>query len=226
LAERRTEPVVVIGLGRFGSSLAQKLVARGTEVLAIDNDPKLVQAMAGKLPHVLTADCTDPDALRELGVDEFRHAVVAIGTDLQASILTTSLLAELGVPDIWGKAISAQHGNILARVGAHHVVAPEHDMGERVAHVLSSRVLEYVELDDDFAMIKTRPPQAVVGVPLGDSDLGGRYGVAIVAVRPEHPPAGRPPGFTVATPDTVVAAGDLILALGPDDALDRFTASD
>lgn len=226
MAERDTEPVVVIGLGRFGSALALELARRGTEVLGIDNRPKVVQSMVGQLPHVITADSTDIEALRQLGVGEFHRAVVAIGTDIQASILTTSLLSELGIPDIWAKAISGQHRNILARVGAHHVVAPEHDMGERIAHLLSGRILDYVEVDADFAVIKTKPPGEVVGMPLRESKLRSRWGVTVVAVKPEAGLEGRQPGFTHATPDTVLSYGDLILVVGPIDNVERFAATE
>ncbi|MFI6129538.1 potassium channel family protein [Micromonospora sp. NPDC051141] len=227
MAETRTEPVVVIGLGRFGSALALELVNRGTEVLGIDHRPKVVQALSGQLPHVITADSTDIEALRQLGVAEFHRAVVAIGTDIQASILTTSLLAELGIPDIWAKAISAQHSNILTRVGAHHVVAPEHDMGERVAHLLSGRILDYVEVDSDFAVIKTTPPRDVVGVPLRESRVRSKWGVTVVAVKAQAaPPGGKPGTFTYATPDTVLAYGDLILVVGTIDNVERFATTD
>ncbi|GAA3347048.1 TrkA family potassium uptake protein [Amorphoplanes nipponensis] len=226
MADNRTEPVVVIGLGRFGSALALELVSRGTEVLGIDHHPKTVQALSGRIPHVITADSTDVEALRQLGVPEFHRAVVAIGTDIQASILTTSLLAELGIADIWAKAISDQHGHILARVGAHHVVAPEHDMGERVAHLLSGRMLDYVEVDQDFAMIKTRPPRDIVGVTLREARLRSKYGVTVVAVKPEAPPPGTPRAFTHATAETTLMYGDIILAVGTIDALERFAASE
>ncbi|PSK67584.1 Ktr system potassium uptake protein A [Micromonospora sp. MH33] len=221
-----TEPVVVVGLGRFGGALALELVSRGTEVLGIDHRPKVAQAMSGRLPHVVTADSTDIEALRQLGVAEFRRAVVAIGTDIQASILTTSLLAELGIPDIWAKAVSDQHRHILTRVGAHKVVAPEHDMGERVAHLLSGRILDYVEVDADFAVVKTTPPRDVVGVSLRDSRVRSRWGITVVAVKPQAPPMGRRPEFTHATPDTVLAYGDLILIVGPIDNVERFADSE
>jgi trk system potassium uptake protein TrkA len=224
LAESRNEPVVVIGLGRFGGALAVELVSRGTEVLGVDSQAKVVQGMTARLPHTVTADCTDIEALRQLGVPEFHRAVVAIGTDIQASILTTSLLAELGVPDIWAKAISRQHGRILERVGAHHVVLPEHDMGERVAHLLSGRILDYVEVDRDFAVIKTKPPRDVVGVPLRESRMRSRYGVTVVAVRSEAVPE-RERAFTHASPDTVLMYGDIILVVGKIDDVERFAES-
>jgi trk system potassium uptake protein TrkA len=226
LAEVDTEPVVVIGLGRFGSALALELIRRGTEVLGIDNRPKIVQSLVGRIPHVVTADSTDIEALRQLGVAEFHRAVVAIGSDIQASILTTSLLSEIGITDIWAKAVTDQHANILTRVGAHHVVAPEHDMGERVAHLLSGRILDYVEVDADFAVIKTKPPRDVVGMPLRESRLRSRWGVTVVAVKPQAGIGGRQPGFTHATPDTVLSYGDLILVVGPVDNVERFAASE
>ncbi|WP_170318894.1 potassium channel family protein, partial [Allorhizocola rhizosphaerae] len=183
---KRDESVVVIGLGRFGGSLALELMRRGTQILAIDGSAKVVQALSARIPHVVVADATDPEALAQLGVAEFRRAVVAIGTDQEASILATANLADLEIGDIWAKAISRQHGRILQRVGAHHVVLPEHDMGERVAHLLSGEMLDYIELDEDYVMAKTRPPHELVGIPLGQTGLRARYGVTIVAVKPQN----------------------------------------
>ncbi|MDG4764308.1 TrkA family potassium uptake protein [Solwaraspora sp. WMMD406] len=223
MADSRNEPVVVIGLGRFGGALALELAGRGTEVLGIDGDPKITQGFSGQLPHVVTADATDLEALRQLGVGEFHRAVVAIGTDIQASILATSLLSELGVADIWAKAISRQHGRILERIGAHHVVLPEHDMGERVAHLLTGRLLDYVEVDQDFAMIKTTPPQEVVSVPLRESRVRSRFGVTVVAVKSEA--HGAKARFTHATPDTVLMYGDIILVIGRINDVERFAES-
>ncbi|MFD0891448.1 potassium channel family protein [Streptosporangium algeriense] len=206
-----------MGLGRFGTSLALELVRQGTEVLAIDHRPKVVQSLAGRIPHIVTADSTDPQALDQLGVSDFYRAVVAIGGDIEASILTASILSELEIDDIWAKAISRQHGRILSRVGAHHVVFPEHDMGERVAHLVGGRMLDYMEVDENFALIKTLPPRDYVGVPLGESNLRRKYGVTIVAVKP--------PGeeFTYATAETVLAYGDVIIVSGKTGQIERFT---
>jgi trk system potassium uptake protein TrkA len=209
-------PVVVIGMGRFGSALALELARRGTEVLAIDNRPKIVQGLSGRLTHVITADATDIDALRELGVDEFYRAVVAIGGDLEASILTTSLLAELEIDDIWAKAVTHQHKRILERIGANHIVLPEHDMGERVAHLVSGRMLDYIEVDEDFALIKTRPPREIVGIPLGETRLRSKFGVTVVSVKSIDEP------FTYATADTVLQYGDVILVAGPIAKVERL----
>jgi trk system potassium uptake protein TrkA len=214
---------VVIGLGRFGGALALELTSQGTEVLAIDSRPKVVQGLAGQLSHVVTADSTDIEALRQLGVPDFYRAVVAIGTDVEASVLTTSILSELGISDIWAKAISRQHGRILERVGANHVVLPEHDMGERVAHLLSGRMLDYIEVDEDFAMVKTKPPGDIVSVTLGESGLRSKYGVTVVAVKTQA--KGKAATYTYATRETVLMYGDEILVVGKIRDVERFAES-
>ncbi|WP_436778169.1 potassium channel family protein [Yinghuangia sp. YIM S09857] len=219
MADRGNEPVVVLGLGRFGTALALELNRGGTEVLAIDNRPRVVQSLAGQLARVVQADSTDIEALRQLGVPEFYRAVVSIGTDLEASILATSLLVELGIEDIWAKAVSTQHGRILERVGAHHVVFPEHDMGERVAHLVSGRMLDFLEIEEDYAVIKVRPPRDLVGVPLRDTRVRSRYGVTVVSVKTDDNP------FTYATAETVLGYGDLILVAGRIQDVERFAAS-
>jgi trk system potassium uptake protein TrkA len=211
---------VVIGLGRFGSSLALELLRRGTQVLAIDGSSKVVQALSARIPHVVVADATDAEALDQLGVAEFRRAVVAIGTDREASILATANLADLEIGDIWAKAISRQHGKILERVGAHHVVLPEHDMGERVAHLLTGEMLDYIEIDEAYVMAKIRPPRDIVDRPLGETKLRARHGVTIVAVKPEHGT------FTYADRDTILHYGDIIMVAGPEDKVERFAALD
>jgi trk system potassium uptake protein TrkA len=219
LVDHKSEPVVVIGLGRFGSALALELAYRGTEVLAIDNDAKLVQSLSGQLTHIVTADSTDIEALRQLGVHEFYRAVVAIGTDMESSILTTSLLVDLEIDNIWAKAISRQHGRILERIGAHHVVFPEHDMGIRVAHLVSGRVQDYLEVDEDFAIVKTQPPKEAVGIRLGETGLRSKYGVTVVSVKTQGEP------FTYATADTVLMYGDTIIVAGKVDDVERFVES-
>ncbi|GAB3416197.1 potassium channel family protein [Flindersiella endophytica] len=217
MADKHTRPVVVIGLGRFGGSLALELDRRGVEVLAIDSDRKIVQGLADRLPQVAAADTTDDTALQQLGVGDFEIAVVGIGTDVEASILTTSLLGDLGVDQIWAKAISRQHGRILERIGAHHVVYPEHDMGERVAHLVDASVLDYMEVEDDFAVVKVRPTQEVVGRPLAELDLWSRHAVAVTFVK--HPDG----AFVPATDDTVLTYDDVILIGGKPEAVERFS---
>ncbi|MDA3649343.1 TrkA family potassium uptake protein [Saccharopolyspora indica] len=209
--------IVVIGLGRFGSSLAGELVRRGAEVLAIDSRPTVVQRHADELTHTAVADTTDPESLRQLGVHQFSRAVVAIGTELEASILTTSLLVDFGIPNIWAKATSRQHGRILERVGAHHVVLPEHEMGKTTAHLVMGRMLDYIELEDEhYALAKTRAPAEAMGRPLGDTRVRSKYGVTVVAIKQ--------PGqaFTYATAETVVHEGDILVVAGSSDQVERF----
>jgi trk system potassium uptake protein TrkA len=207
----RTVPedgVLVIGLGRFGSALAETLTDLGHEVLGVDADPRIVQGLTEELTHVVQADATDIEAMRQLGAGEFGRAVVGIGTGLEASILTTSVLVDLGVPDIWAKAITVPHGRILRRVGAHHVVFPEHDMGRRVAHLVTGQMLEFVQLDEGFALVELKPPKQIVGRSLGDAQVRSRYGITVVCIKPKGG------SFTYATPDTVPGPNDILVVAG------------
>lgn len=210
-------PVAVVGLGRFGKSLALELVNEGVEVLGIDSDPKVVQSLAGRLTHVVEADTTDEEAMRQLSVQDFDRAVLGIGTQLESSILSASVLLTLGVPNIWAKAVSKAHARILTQIGVHHVVRPEHDMGQRVAHLVRGRMLDYIEFDDGYAIVKTRPPQSMLGMPLGESRPRSKYGITIVGVKRTGQ------DFTHATPETVVRDGDIIIVSGPQDRVERFS---
>lgn len=207
---------MVLGLGRFGTSLAFELVRRGSDVLGIDSDPVLVQRYADELTHTAVADTTDPEALRQLDVPDFRRAVVGIGTDLEASILTTAVLVDFGIEHIWAKATSRQHGRILERIGAHHVVLPEHEMGERVAHLVTGRMIDYIRFEDDFAMVKTLAPHDIVDKTLRESGVRSRYQITVVGIKR------RGQEFTYATQDTVVRAGDLLIVSGRINAVEAF----
>jgi trk system potassium uptake protein len=211
------DPVAVIGLGRFGTALALELARGGTEVLAVDNRSDIVQRLSGQLGQVVVADSTDQDALTEIGIGDFPRVVVAIGNDLEASILTTALLAEVGIRDIWAKAVSRQQATILERVGAHHVVFPEQDMGERIAHLVAGRLLDWVELDPQWVFAKTKPPKELVGVPLGESGLRKRHHVTVVSVKPENQTS-----YTHADYDTVLTYGSLIVIAGKPADVERF----
>jgi len=164
LADRTDKSgILVLGLGRFGGAIAETLTELGRDVLGVDADPTIVQSYAGHLTHVVEADTTNVDALRQLGADEFKCAVVGIGTDIEASILTTLALVDLGIGTIWAKGITTSHGRILERVGATRVVLPEHEMGERVAHLVAGRALNYIEFEDGFALVETKPPREYIG---------------------------------------------------------------
>ncbi len=211
---------VVIGLGRFGSALARELVNSGHEVLGIDYDEKLVQNLASELTHVVKADTTDEAVLVELGIKDFDTAMVAIGADMEASILTTSLLLQLGIKNVWAKANSESHGRILRQLGAHHVIFPEDDMGKRVAHMVSGETLEYVPIDEDFVMVKTYVPHVFDGMPLSEAKIRATYGVTVVATSAGD---GK---YTPAFPETILRSGHQIVVAGPKDPLDEFCQLD
>lgn len=210
--------VVVIGLGRFGSAVALSLAQLGHQVLAIEEDAGKVQAYSERLAHVVQADATDPHALRRLGVNSFNHAIVAIGTDLEASVLTVLALSEVGVADIWAKALQERHGRILERTGAHHVIYPEAAMGERVAHLITGKVIDFIEFEDNFAIVKTAAPAEAIGLSLGQSALRSKYGVTIVGVKRKNEP------FTYATAETMVEEGDFLIVAGQTRACEQFAS--
>lgn len=205
---KSADSVVVIGLGRFGSALALELMATGTDVLGIDADEDIVQSLNGRLTHVVCADSTKEEALRQLSVHQFDRAVVGIGNDLQSSILSASLLLRFGTATVWAKATSDAHGEILSQLGVHHVVYPEHDMGRREAHLVRSDLLDFIEVEDGFAMVKTHPPAEIVGTPLGSTGVRAKHGVTVVAVKPAYG------HWTHAGTETVLESDDVIIVAG------------
>lgn len=208
--------VVVIGLGRFGSAVAESLVRLGHEVLAIDESKELVERWSEELTHVVQADSTDEEALRQLRIGDFDRAVVAIGNDVEASVLTVLALAEAGVRDVWAKAITREHGLILERVGAHHVVYPERAMGERVAHVLTGSMIDYIEFDDAYSIARTDAPAVTWDKTLAQSAPRSTYGVTIVGVKRGGE------GFAYARPETLVRRHDQLIVSGPTADVERF----
>lgn len=209
-------PVLVIGLGRFGAATAGQLARQGREVLAVDTDELLVQKWAERVTHAVQLDAKNIDALRQIGAQEFQVAVVAVGTSLEGSVLVTANLADLKIPQIWAKAMSATHGKILARIGAHHVIYPEAEAGERTAHLLSGRMLDFLQLDDDYVMAKLYPPKQIRGLPLKESGVRTRYRVTVVGVKSPGKP------FTYASNETIVTAHDLVVVTGTSEDVERF----
>ena len=213
----KIDSVVVVGLGRFGRALALELMSCDTEVLGVDADEHIVQELSSSLTHCVRADSTSEAAMRQLGVPEFDRAVVAIGTHIEASLLTASLLKNLGVTNIWAKAISEAHGRILDQLGIAHVVYPEHEMGRRVAHLVKGRMLDFIQFEPDFAMVKTMPPQALLNVPLAESGVRREHRVTVVGVKP---PGG---SFTHATGETVLRDGDTVILSGRPVDVERYS---
>lgn len=217
---RHDAPVLVIGLGRFGAATAGQLQRQGREVLGVDEDPLLVQKWADRITHTVQADARSIDALRQIGAQDFSIAVVATGSSIESSVLITANLVDLKVPQIWSKAISQSHGKILARIGANHVIYPEAEAGERVAHLVSGRMIDFIEFDDDFVLVKMYPPKAIRGLSLTESQVRTKYNITVVGVKSPGKP------FTYATEQTVVSNHDLIIASGTERDIDRFASLD
>ncbi len=207
--------VLVVGLGRFGSAIAATLDDLGREVLAIERDPELVQKWSHRF-GIIEADATNIDALEQAGARDFSIAVVGVGTDLEASVLVTANLVDLGIGHIWAKAISRAHGRILRRIGANHVVFPEYDAGARVAHMVSGRMLDYIEMEDGFSIVKMRPPRDIQGFEIKDSKVRERFGVTIIGVKSPGQP------FEYTTSQTRIGPEDLIIVSGDSDLLEQF----
>lgn len=207
---------LVIGLGRFGSAVAATLDRLGREILAVDKRPERVQRFAGRIPLV-EADAANPDALEQLGARDFSSAVVGIGSSLEASVLVTANLVDIGMPSIWAKATSREQGRILKRIGAHHVIYPEFDAGSRTAHLVGGHMLDYIEMDKQgFAIMKLRPPTEVQGFTIQESDLPHRYGVHVLGkLSPGKP-------FEYAGPEMRINPEDVIIVSGDAGLLERF----
>lgn len=211
-------PVLVIGLGRFGAACAGELDRLDREVLAIDEGAELVQKWSERITHTVQADARNIDALKQVGAQDFSIAVVAVGSSIEASVLITANLVDLKIPQIWAKAVSQSHGKILARVGANHIIYPEAEAGERVAHLVSGRMLDFIQFDDDFALVKMYPPKPIRGVPLGKSGVRSKYKITVVGVKSPGKP------FTYATAETVVSDHDLIIVSGTTGDIEKFAA--
>lgn len=213
---RERKSVAVIGLGRFGQSMALELMEDGAEVLGIDADAGVVQQMNNRLSHVVCADATNSDVLEQLDILDFDRIVVAIGNHLESSILVTSYLIRQGVTNIWAKAVSDQHGIILQQLGVEKVVFPERDMGKRVAHLLQGGLKEYIQIDRDCVTVMSAVPQRFVGKEVHTRALLQQHGIAVTAVRDSmgkwhHLPENFP-----------VEANDTILFSGTPQAVERF----
>lgn len=211
---------MVVGLGRFGSAAAESLVALGQQVIGVDADDRRVQHHMNLLGQVVQVDATDIGAMRQIGAEDVGTALVAVGGDIEASILSAAVLLEIGVPRVWAKAVTSRHGAILERIGVHRVVYPERDMGQRVAHALAGRALDFVMLDPRFALAETMTPASLAGQGLADARIRSRHDVTVVCVKR--------PGeeYTPASADTVINVGDDLLVVGEMAKVEAFTRLD
>lgn len=202
----------VLGLGSFGQSVAKTLYSLGHEVLAIDGNEEIVQTISDSVTHAIEGDCRDENVLRAVGIRNFDIVVVAIGQDLEASILITTMLKELGVSYVVAKAHSLMHSRILKKVGADKVVFPELDMGVRVANTLSNvNVVDQLSLSDGYSIVEINCPESWVGKSMIELDIRARYGINILAVRAGDDIDVSP------DPHRIFSKEDVVVVIGADD---------
>jgi len=206
----------VIGMGRFGESLARTLYSMGFEVLAVDSNQERIDAIAPYVTHAVQADGMDEMALKALGIRNFDVTVITMG-DMQSSILCTLLCKELGVPYVVAKANNDAHAKVLYRMGIDKVVFPERDMGVRVAHSLvTGNILDYIELSPDYGLIETSAPKEWEGKTLQELNVRAKYGISIMAIKNDE-------GIAIApSSNDVINAGDVIIIIGDNSALKRI----
>jgi trk system potassium uptake protein TrkA len=210
---------VVVGLGRLGISMAATLDSLGHEVLGVDSKKDVIQDLADDLPnvHLVAADATDEDAMRGLNVDGFDAAGVMIGEDhVEAGILATATLSEVGVPKIIARATGGIHARVLKKVGADRVIQPEREIGEQLARTMASpALLDYVDFGEDEALIEARVPREWLDKSLAELALSHERGLTVVALKPKGGPGTLPHG------DTVLREGDVLVVGGSKKALAR-----
>ncbi|MCA1022790.1 potassium channel family protein [Halobacillus litoralis] len=207
----------VIGLGRFGGSICRELSQEGMQVLAMDLDEDKVNEYRDIASHAVIADSTDENVLKELGLRNIDHVIVAIGDNIQASMLTTLILKEMGITKITVKAQNDYHEKILNKIGANHVIHPERDMGKRIAHhIISNNILDYIELSDDHSVVEVKAGSRLSGQSLIDLDIRAQYGCNVVAVK-------RGQEINVSPMATeVIEEEDILIIIGGDKDINRF----
>jgi trk system potassium uptake protein len=208
---------VVIGLGRFGGSLVKELIDQGADVLAIDKFSERVDDYATIATQAVIADTTDDNVLKTLGLQNFEHVIVAIGEDIQSSILTTIMLKEIGVKRITVKAQNDYHEKVLKKIGADHVIHPERDMARRLAtSIMSNTILDFIELSDEHSIAEIQANDILAGNTLGDLDVRAKYGLNIVAIKRDDQ--------IIVSPQAQeeIQQDDLLILIGADADITRF----
>lgn len=207
---------VIIGTGRFGASLAERLYELGHEVLAIDKNEDTIQKLSNKVTHAVIADATDENVLRSFGIRNFDVAVVSIASDIQSSIIITLVLKEMGVKHIVAKAQNELHAKVLYKIGADRVVFPERDMGERVAHnLISTNILDYIELSPEYSVIEMAAPPTWIGHSLIQLNLRAKHRVNVVGIKNENVE-----GIDVSPdPHKPIEEGDILIIIGGNEDL-------
>lgn len=213
----RRKQVAVIGLGRFGASMCFTLMREGMEVLAVDSDERRVAELSSLATHVVRADSTDERVIAELGLASFDHVVIAIGEDIQASILTALMIKQAGAKDMWAKARSDYHAKVLDLIGVDHVIHPERDMGARIAHLIASdSLIDFIELSGDHRLVELVAPTTMSGRTLRDLDIRAKYGCIVVGFKRGQDTHIAP------DPDATIQAADVLFVIGANTDLRRL----
>ncbi len=211
----------IIGLGRFGSYVAKNLYDMGYDVLAIDKNMQKVEDFSYEVTHVVQADSTDEESLRELGILNFDVVVVAIGEDIEANIMTTLQLKEIGVKYIVAMARNPLQIKVLTKIGADRVVAPERDMAQRVAfNLASTNVMDYIELSKEFSIAEITVPRAFINKTLVESDMRAKYNINVVAIKRGDKVIISP------RPDEKLHQNDIVVVVGENDNINELESLD
>lgn len=217
--EKTNKQFAIIGLGRFGSNMAKALHKMGYEVLAIDRNMQKVQEFSDEVTHVVQADTTDENALKAMGIRNFDVVVVAIGEDVQANIMTTMQLKEIGAPFIVVTARNSLHVKLLEKIGADRIVSPERDMARRVAYNLASTsVMDYIELSPKFSIVEISAPKAFQDQTLAESNIRAKYGINVVAIK-------RDDNLIISPlPSEKIQKGDIVIVVGSNEGINGLEA--
>lgn len=207
----------VIGLGRFGGSVCRELYTMGHEVLAIDTNEDKINDFTNYSTHAVVANATDENALNSLGIRNFDHVIVAIGDNIQASILCTLLLKEMNVKQVWVKAQNQYHHKVVEKIGADRIIHPEHDMGIRIAHYLvSEKIIDYIELSPEYSIVELMASKKVSHKSIAHLDIRAKYGCTILGIKRGEDVIISP------TPDQIIKENDILIVIGHNTDLKRF----
>lgn len=213
----KTKQFVVFGLGRFGSSVATTLAEAGYEVMAVDKNEEKVQDIAPIVTQAVQADVSDADIFKELGIRNFDVAVIAMGSDMQSSIMATLMLKEMGMPYVVAKASTPVHKKVLEKLGADRIVSPEKDMGKRIAtNLISGNVIDYIQLSEDYSIMEISILEEWIGRTIKDLNIRAKYGINIIAVESNNNINVSP------APDYVIGQGDLLVVVGKSKAIQEL----
>ncbi|NLV17124.1 MAG: TrkA family potassium uptake protein [Syntrophomonadaceae bacterium] len=208
---------VVIGIGRFGASVARTLYTMGYDVMAIDIDEEVIEEMKDEVTYGIAADAQETRILESLGVRNLDVAVVAVGNDIQASILISLALQEIGVPKVVAKAIDDRHGRLLEKLGVDKIIYPERDMGERLAHYLvSTNLLDYIAISDKYSLSEVIASDRLINKTLKETNLRVKYGVNVIALKRGERLIISPPG------EEFIKADDVLICIGKTSDMDKF----